>query len=398
MDPKKTILISSLILVGAAMTILLIFSTEPEASRETATKETPMLVQVIETKEGAFKPTISATGTVIPSQEVMLSPRVSGQVINRSPNFTPGRYVEKGEVILQIDPSDYETALIQAQSNFRQAKSELQRELGLQQAAQREFELLEDSLSPANRALVLREPQLEAAKARVDAAEAAVKQAELNLERTQIRAPFTGHVLTRNINVGSLVSPGQNLGQLVDVSSYWVETTVPISKLRWLNFETNPSESGSAVQVKNRSAWDIDQYRSGYLYSRIGSLENETRMARVLVAVPDPLAQSPENEGMPELIIGSFLQVDMQAFTLEDVIRLNRDYLRQNSTVWVMQNDTLSIREVNIQFQDEKFAYINAGLDHREKIITTNLATVRNGAPLRLSENTTMSSETETGQ
>ncbi|MDR9414680.1 MAG: efflux RND transporter periplasmic adaptor subunit [Gracilimonas sp.] len=380
------------------MTILLIFSTEPEASRETATKETPMLVQVIEAKEGAFKPTISATGTVIPSQEVMLSPRVSGQVINRSPNFTPGRYVEKGEVILQIDPSDYETALIQAQSNFRQAKSELQRELGLQQAAQREFELLEDSLSPANRALVLREPQLEAAKARVDAAEAAVKQAELNLERTQIRAPFTGHVLTRNINVGSLVSPGQNLGQLVDVSSYWVETTVPISKLRWLNFETNPSESGSAVQVKNRSAWDINQYRSGYLYSRIGSLENETRMARVLVAVPDPLAQSPENEGMPELIIGSFLQVDMQAFTLEDVIRLNRDYLRQNSTVWVMQNDTLSIREVNIQFQDEKFAYINAGLDHREKIITTNLATVRNGAPLRLSENTTMSSETETGQ
>lgn len=378
--------------------ILLIFSTEPEASRETATKETPMLVQVTEAEQGDFTPTISATGTVVPSQEIMISPQVNGQVIERSPNFTPGGYVEKGEVILQIDPSDYETALTQAQSDLRQAKSELQRELGLQQAAQREYELLEDSLSPANRALVLREPQLESVRAQVEAAESNVKRAELDLERTSIRAPFSGHVLARNVNVGSLVSPGQNLGQLVGMNSYWVETTVPVSKLSWLSFQNEQSENGSPVKVRNRTAWLPDEYRSGYLYSRLGSLENETRMARVLVEVPDPLARQTENAGQPELIIGSFLQVEMQAQTLENIVRVNRDHLRQNQTLWVMENDTLSIRDINIRFQDEEYAYISEGIEGDEQIVTTNLATVSNGAPLRLADDAERTSEAQTEQ
>lgn len=398
MGSKKTILISISILIGAAAVILLIFSTEPEASRETATKQTPMLVQVTEAEQGDFTPTISATGTVIPSQEIMLSPRVSGQVVDRSPNFTPGGYVEEGEMILQIDPSDYETALTQAQSDLRQARSELQRELGLQQAAQREYDLLEDSLSKENRALVLRQPQLESVRAQVDAAESNVKQAELNLERTSIVAPFSGHVLARNVNVGSQVSPGQDLGQLVAMNSYWIETTVPVSKLRWLSFEEQQNEDGSPVKIRNRTAWLPDEYRSGYLYSRLGSLENETRMARVLVEVPDPLARQTENAGQPELIIGSFLQVDIQAQSLEDIIRVNRDHLRQKQTLWVMEGDSLSIRDVNIHFQDEEFAYINDGIEEDEQIITTNLATVNNGAPLRLADDAEMNSQAQTEQ
>lgn len=398
MGSKKTILISISILIGAAAVILLIFSTEPEASRETATKQTPMLVQVTEAEQGDFTPTISATGTVIPSQEIMLSPRVSGQVVDRSPNFTPGGYVEEGEMILQIDPSDYETALTQAQSDLRQARSELQRELGLQQAAQREYDLLEDSLSKENRALVLRQPQLESVRAQVDAAESNVKQAELNLERTSIVAPFSGHVLARNVNVGSQVSPGQDLGQLVAMNSYWIETTVPVSKLRWLSFEEQQNEDGSPVKIRNRTAWLPDEYRSGYLYSRLGSLENETRMARVLVEVPDPLARQTENAGQPELIIGSFLQVDIQAQYLEDIIRVNRDHLRQKQTLWVMEGDSLSIRDVNIHFQDEEFAYINDGIEEDEQIITTNLATVNNGAPLRLADDAEMNSQAQTEQ
>ena len=398
MGLKKTIFISASVLVGAAALILLIFSTEPEASRETATKETPMLVQVTEAQQGNFTPTITATGTVIPSQEIMLSPRVSGQVVDRSPNFTPGGYVEEGERLLQIDPSDYQTALTQAQSDLRQARSELQRELGLQQAAQREYDLLEDSLSPANRALVLREPQLESVRAQVEAAESNVTQAELNLERTTVRAPFSGHVLARNVNLGSLVSPGQDLGQLVGMDSYWIETTVPVSKLRWLSFGDRQGEKGSPVKIQNRTAWLPDEYRSGYLYSRLGSLENETRMARVLVEVPDPLARQTKNTGKPELIIGSFLQVEMQAQTLENVVRVNRDYIRQNQTLWVKENDTLSIRDINIRFEDENYAYITEGLEGGEHVVTTNLATVRNGAPLRLAEDARMNSEAQMEQ
>jgi len=204
---KTTLVISLAIMVVAILLTVLIFSTEPTAQRVTATKQTAMLVDVSPAEKGDYQPTIVATGTVAPEQDIMLSPRVSGEVVMRSPNFTPGGYVQKGELLLRIDPADYENALLQAQSDLSQAMADLNVEMGRQEVAERDFKLFDDTLSAGSKALVLREPQLNAARARVQAAEAAVKQAELNLQRTAIRAPFNAHILSRNANVGSQVRP-----------------------------------------------------------------------------------------------------------------------------------------------------------------------------------------------
>lgn len=381
---KKTLIISLSILVGASAVIVLIFSTEPEASRSGATKETAMLVEVKKTEQGTFTPIIQATGTVQPSQDIILSSRVSGEVINRSEKFTPGSYVKKGEVLLQIDPSDYRNAVRQAESELRQAKSELQVEMGLQEAARKEYQLLDDSLAPTNKALVLREPQLESARSQVASAEASVEQAKLNLQRTTIKAPFDAYILNRNANLGSLVAPGQDLGRLVGVDHYWVETTIPLSKLRWLDFSGDKNTPASEVLIRNRTAWNEGESRSGYLFRMLGSLENQTRLARVLIEVPDPMALEPKNEGKPGLIIGSFVETRIKAKSLENVVRLNRDYLRANETVWVKEGDSLSIRNVNILLQDADYAYITEGLAGEEEVVTTNLASVTAGAPLRL--------------
>ena len=99
MNQKKTILLSlTILLVGATLTIL-IFNTEPTASQSGASVETAMLIDVVEVERGDYTPTIRATGTVEPSQDIMLSPRVEGEIMELSENFTPGGYVEKGEVI-----------------------------------------------------------------------------------------------------------------------------------------------------------------------------------------------------------------------------------------------------------------------------------------------------------
>ncbi|MEQ8524181.1 efflux RND transporter periplasmic adaptor subunit [Gracilimonas sp.] len=390
---KKTLIISLSILVGAAAIIVLIFSTEPEASRSGATKETAMLVEVNKAEQGNFTPIIQATGTVQPSQDIVLSSRVSGEVVNRSDKFTPGSYVKKGEVLLQIDPSDYRNAVRQAESELRQAKSELQLEMGLQEAAKKEYKLLEDSLAPTNKALVLREPQLESAKSQVASAEASVEQAKLNLQRTTIKAPFDAYILNRNANLGSLVAPGQDLGRLVGVDYYWVETTIPLSKLRWLDFSGEENSPGSEVVIRNRTAWDEGETRTGYLFRMLGSLENQTRLARILVEVPDPMALERENDGKPGLIIGSFVETRIKAKPLEDVVRLNRDYLRANETVWVKEGDSLSIRNVSILLQDANYAYITEGLAGGEQVVTTNLASVTAGALLRLEDSSTRNPE-----
>lgn len=379
---KKTVFISILIIIGSVAILGLIFSTEPEAERAGIAKQSAMLVQVETVEKGTYYPTISATGTVQPSEEIMLGARIEGEVIDRSAEFVPGGFVEKGEMLLQVDSTDYVNDLMQANSELRQARSALQREMGLQEAAKREYALLDDTLSEANRALVLRQPQLLAVKAQVESAHATVNQARLNLERTTIRAPFNAHIVERNVNKGSLVSPGQNLGRLVGIDTYWVEVAVPMNKLNWLGFEEDGE--GSPVQIKNRSAWQEGQYREGKLFKILGSLEYETRMARALVEVEDPISVNNMNKVKPRMIIGSFVQADIQGKELTNVVRVNRDHIRSNETIWVMQGDSLDIREVDIAFQNARYAFISSGLTDGDHVITTNLANVTQGTPLRL--------------
>ncbi len=382
MSWKKTLLISLGILGAGALLITLIFSTEPTAKRAGATQQTAMLVDVTTAERGTYHPTIQAMGTVEPAQDINLSARVNGEVLELSKSFTPGGYVEKGDTLLQIDPSDYRHTLQQRQSELSQASSDLTLEMGLQEAAQKEFKTYGDSLSEENRARVLRKPQLKAAKARVQSAEAAVEQAKLNLRRTTVRAPFDAHILSRNVNVGSQVAAGDNLGRLVGLDEYWVEATVPVSSLQWISIPDNNSE-GAKVRLQNRTAWPDDTYRTGSIHKLLGSLGQQTRMARILISVPDPQGYHSDAD-VPRLMIGSFVEANIRAEQLADVIRLNRDYIRENETVWVMQDGQLDIRDVSILFRDSQYAYINNGLNENDKVVTTNLSTVTDGAPLRL--------------
>ena len=388
MDWKRTLLLCLGILLAGGTITTLIFFTEPSASRSGAMKETAMLVDVITVERDTVQPTIEAMGTVRPAQDIVLSPRVGGEIIRRSEAFTPGGYVQEGETLLQIDPSDYENALQQRQSELRQATSDLKIEMGRQDVAQKDYQLLGDTLTESNRALVLREPQLNAARSQVESARAAVEQAELNLQRTTIRAPFDAHILSRNVNIGSQVAPGDNLGRLVGLDTYWVEATVPLAKLRRLSVPAD-GEPSSRVRVRNRTAWEDDAYREGRLTKVVGALENQTRMARVLITVPDPQSYQPENADRPRMIIGSYVEAQIEAQQLNNVIRLNRDYIRDGETVWVMEDGQLRIRDIEIVFRDPQYAYIESGLEAQDRVVTTNLSTVTDGAPLRLEGSTT---------
>jgi RND family efflux transporter MFP subunit len=391
---RKTIIVSLLILLAGVAAVVVIFQTEPTAKRGGATKETAMLVDVVTVNRGNYRPTIITTGSVRPSKDIILSPRVSGEVIAVSPNFTPGGYVKKGDVLLRIDPSDYRNTLQLRESDLHQAEADLNIEMGRQNVAQKDFQLLEEELAGEDKSLILREPQLNAAKSRVEAAQAAVEQAKLDLQRTTIRAPFDAHILNRNANTGSQVSPGENLGRLVGMDVYWVEATVPMSKLRWLDFPESEFEKGSPVKITNRSAWEKDEFREGYLYKLIGALEGNTRLAKVLVAVDDPLLQKTDSKDLQPLIIGAFMEVRIEATEIEDVFRVSRDFIRKDETVWVMKDGKLQIREVEIPFQNADYAFVKSGLNNNEKVVATNLTTVVEGVSLRVEGSPESSSDT----
>ncbi len=384
MNKRKIVIICVGILLAGVVVTTMIFFTEPTAKREGATRETAMLVDVVEVEQGDFQPVFSATGTVQPVEDVMLSPLVGGQIVRRSPAFTPGGFVKKNEILLQIDPSDYRNTLELRKSELQQSQTNLNMEMGRQQVAEQDLALIGgDSLSDAEKSLVLRRPQLDAVKSTVKAGQASVAQAELNLDRTTLRSPFDAHILSQNVTVGSQVSPGDNLGRLVGTEHYWVVVNVAVDKLKWLSFPGTEKEKGSLVKIMSSTAWGDNAYREGYLHRQVGALDDQTRLARVLVRVADPLANEKGKEELPRLMIGAFVDAQMRGDKLEDVVRLPRDYLRSNQTVWVMEDGKLSIREVNIVLNDSKYTYINKGLSDQDLVVTTNLSTVTEGIGLR---------------
>ena len=390
-QPERTIgqrvgaLVAGLLIVAAAGGLLwLIFSTEPEAERVGASKKTAMLVEVTAVERGDFRPRIEAMGVVRPARDIVLRPRVAGEVVRVAERFAPGSLVERGALLLQLDPADYRAALAQRRAALRQAEAALHIEMGHQSAARQTYQMMDERLPEANEALVLREPQLASLQAEREAAQVALEQARRELGRTTIAAPFDAQVIERQVDLGSQVGPGDALGRLVGRRSYWIETSVPLARLRWLEFPAADGERGAPVRIRERAAWPEGVFRRGHLYRLVGALADQTRMARVLVTVDDPLALEPERAGQPPLLIDTFVQVSIQGRRLEDVVRLELEHLRKNDTAWVMRDGALDIRSLQVVFRGARYAYVRDGLDAGERVVTTNLATVVQGAPLRL--------------
>jgi RND family efflux transporter MFP subunit len=382
------------ILAASAAAIVVINQSEPTAQQIDATRKSAALVETVTVQRGTYSPRLVALGTVEPVQDIILSPRVSGQVIELSPEFVPGGMVRKGDLLLSIDPADFENALSIRESELQQAEASLEIEEGRVSLAKQELALLEETIDETNRALVLREPQFASMQAQVRAAKAAVQRAKLDLERSRVFAPFDAQILNRSVNVGSQVSPGDELGQLVGVEEYWILAAVPIRSLRWVQFP-EPERPGSAVTLRSLDARGPETERQARVTRMIGALDEQTRLARVLITVPDPLGRKSE---VPPLILDTLIEAQIEGRPIEDVVRLSREYVRDRDTVWVMKDDKLEIRETDIIFRDAVYAYIREGLASGEEVVTTTLATVADGVGLRKVSDASAPSENSIGE
>ncbi|NVJ60412.1 MAG: efflux RND transporter periplasmic adaptor subunit [Gammaproteobacteria bacterium] len=394
----RTFLFCLALLAGAFATVWLIYSTEPTAQKEGALKKSPMLVEVIEVNRADYTPRIKAMGVVKPAQRVTMKPQVSGSVVAVSDKFIPGSFLNKGDWLIKIDARDYELNIAQAEAELARAQTSYQLELAEQERAKTSFKLLGKNVSEEKTSLILREPQLRQAKAELVAAESALAEAQLDLERTIILMPFDGQVISQDVNLGSQVSPSDTISNIIGTDVYWVESTLPIAKLKWLANYTHQSFNSSLratepVYIRNKTTWDQSSVREGRLSQVIAELDQDTRMARVLVEVTNPLGlnsdsssdsqDSPQKSWAP-LIAGSYVETELPGKTLSDTVRLELEYLRKKNTVWVMQEQKLDIRSVEVALKDDNFAYISEGLQSGERVITTDLATVKQGATVRL--------------
>ena len=366
------------VLAGAGAGVYALMSSEPATERVEQRQEPARLVETMAVERADRTAVVQAWGEVIPADQVQVAPRVGGEIVAVADALEPGGRVRKGQVLARVDDSDYQVALRQARTELSKAKAALRIEQGNQKVAETEAELLDQELSEQERDLVLRQPQLQQARADVDAAQAAIEDAQLDLQRTEMRAPFDAVVQSVSIDVGSQVSAGTTVAQLIATDRYFVELAVPAAKLRWIDARQDGPGAGSKVELANPSVWGEGRTRTGEVVRVRPDLSEQGRMAQVLVEVPNPLDRK------PPMLVGSYLRGRIQGARLDQVVALDRTFLRDDDSVWVMTGaDRLEIRAVEIAYRGPERVYVSVGLGAGDQVVTSEIATPTNGMKLR---------------
>ena len=372
------------IIAGFAGAVYITKST-PKARKRPPKQMTP-LVQVVAVIPSNHAVTVSAMGTVIPAREIILEARVAGEIVAMHPDFTAGGFLEKDSEILRIDPQDYQLALTLAQANVKDAESKLRLLEAEAESARDEWRQLYRDRNQVNNEpppLVFKEPQLTAAKAKLTAEKADVRKAQLDLSRTRIRAPFNAIIRAKHVDIGSQVSIQERLAELVGTDEYWIQASIPVDRLEWITIPQRPADPGSKVRVLHRNGYEI----TGKVIRLLGDLEAEGRMARILVEVQDPLNLKKKETNQPGLLIGEYVRIEIEGRRLQDVYRIPRTALRDNSMIWVATPDSkLEIRRVETVWRDTETVLLREGLKPDEQIIVSDLPAPIAGMPVQVAK------------
>jgi RND family efflux transporter MFP subunit len=344
--------------IGSEMLV----ATAPTASRKPPEK-TARLVTTAPVKAGDYNVTLLGYGIVEPEQQITLQAAF-----------------KKGDVLVQLDDTDYRIELQTAQAALAQAQSTLTSELGNQVVAQSDFELLGLNVDERERALILRKPQLEAAKATVQSAQAGVDRAKVNLERTVLRAPFDGVVVSREASVGAQVSATTALGVLASSEAYWINVAVPQADLKWIKFPEG-KQPGSTVCASDASSSETGCHK-GKVLSLQTSVQDSGRQAQVLVEVPRT-----REKNLQPLLLSQYVKVRFDGIELNNVFKIEPSSVHDNK-VWVNDGGELDIRPVNIAFRSAEYVLIDQGLKNDDEIVTSNLGAPVNRMAIRTNEST----------
>ena len=377
------LLVIVLIAIGGSA---LLIRTGPKTSRR---PPAPMQadVEAITLERTDARVVVEGMGELIPQKSVEIRAQVGGEVVEVGKHFSEGRMLEKGELMLRLDDRDYQIALKQAEAALQDAQSDLAIEDGSQTIARREWALLKEAVevAGANASLALREPQLQQAQAAVTTAQANLDDAKLDLERSRITAPFNALVLQKNADMGSYIPPQNTVATLAGLDVYWVQVAVPESQLTWLTIPAPGEIAGSTARVYPDSV--TNRYREGYVVALLGDLDPDGRMARLLVAVEDPLAIKPENRGKPALLLGDYVRVEIDGTELKNIFNLPRESFHEGTRVWMVgEGDTLEIRPVNPVWMGDDSVIINDGLEEGEQLVLSNLPMPSPGLKLVVAE------------
>ena len=329
--------------------------------------------------------TVESQGEVRPRREISISPQISGRISYVSPAFIDGGFVRQGDVLVRVDDADYQLAKVRAQSQVASAEQGLVREQAEAELALQD--LAELGIEDAS-ALARREPQLAEAAANLDAARSQLRDAELALERTVIRAPFEGRIRSKDVDVGQFVSTGQSLGRMFGTDTAEVALPLTDTELGRLGltfaFEESEDMPGPAVTLSTSVAGQTQEW-TGRITRTAAAVDPQTRLISAIATVQDPFGEGKSDGGTP-LAPGLFVSASIEGEIIPDVLIAPRNALRGKDQVYLADPDTneLRIRNVDVMYSDPDGVYIRSGLEPGDLAITSPVQAPFDGMSISL--------------
>lgn len=381
---KQLLLSAAMLAVAGIITTVMYLNRPPSALAEP--EERVVTVEAIEVNKETIRIPIQAQGAVSPVRTTSLTSEVKGRIVEVSDNFNVGSFARKGDVLLRIDPRDYQTNLLRAQAALASAKSNLAQEKGRSQVARQEWSKLPMGSQRSQQAsdLYLRAPQLELAEAQVLAARADLNTARDNLERTIITAPYDALIRSKQSDLGEYVAPGSQLADVFSVDFAEVRLAIPQSKLTYLDLPGLDGYSGdeSAVDLYTDVSGNINHWPAR-LHRTEGVFDERSRVLFTVARIEDPYALQ-DSTKMP-LRIGTFVNANISGRKIENLVSLPRHIIRAGNLLWVIDKDMkLQNRKVTILRTGGDSIYISAGLDNGELVSATSLDATFTGATVKI--------------
>ena len=395
---SKKHLKSGIIIVITIILVKLIMVNPPKNHRGRPAQVAKMAVQIKNLAPQNYQIKIASFGTVKPRTQSALVAQVSGQITSISDHFREGGFFEKGEILVTIDARDYQAELKIAQAEILKAQQNLFEEKARVSQAKQDWQRLGNGEKAS--ILVLRKPQLAAAEAQVLSAQAKFDKAQLSLERTNIVAPYSGRILTKQVDIGQVVSMNSKLAEVFATDSVEIRLPIHNSDLRFINLPEQYSqahlnreklnEDQVAVRRESKVAFRSDlapnQRWQGKLVRTEGSIDSNAQQLYVVAKIADPFKRRTKSVNNSEISIkiGQYLEAKISGKLLKQVLVIPNTSIYQGSYVYIVEKGVLKRQEIEISWQNDKNALIASGLTFGQQLVTTSLGQVSSGTAVKI--------------